>query len=326
MKNFIGIFIFLLLINLFVPVLYYRVYSQLPDFEIEYNENPESEKEENGQTVTLLDRQTDTLIEVPLKEYLIGAAACEMPALYEKEAIKAQIIAVHSYYLYCQENPDHLSKGYIEVDEKKMSGYASPNRLMEYWQMDYYDYYAKFQRCADEVIDQVLTYDGTPALTSYYAVSCGKTADSKDVWGQRLPYLVSVDSSHDQISDSYLQIKTIEKDIMFSLLRLNYPNISLDESRPEGWFGDVVYSDSGYASYVTIGSDMVPADQLRDVLGLPSACMMIFYEDETFSIATKGYGHGVGLSQFGANQLSQQGKKYNEILRHYFPGTELELL
>lgn len=323
MKNFIGIFIFLLLINRFVPVFYCKVYSQLPEIETEYNSEAPVEEKEAGQTVTLMDSKTGQLMEIPLKDYLIGAAACEMPALYEKEAIKAQIAAIHSYYLYCRQHPEHLKNGYITVDESKLSGYASASRLMEFWQMDYYDYYAKFSRCVDEVIDKVITYDDQPALTSYYAVSCGKTADSKDVWGQPLPYLVSIDSSHDQISDNYLQVKTIAKDSMFSLLRLNYPNIELDESMPESWFGDIIYTDSGYASYVTVGSDLVPADQIRDVLGLPSTCLMIFYEDDNFSIATKGYGHGVGLSQFGANQLSQQGKKYDEILQYYFPGTEI---
>ena len=71
---------------------------------------------------------------------------------------------------------------------------------------------------------------------------------------------------------------------------------------------------------------MVPADQIRDIMGLPSTCMMIFYEDETFSVATKGYGHGVGLSQYGANRLAESGKNYKEILAHYFPGTKLERL
>ncbi|MBQ7902282.1 MAG: SpoIID/LytB domain-containing protein [Oscillospiraceae bacterium] len=324
MKNFIGIFIFLLTINLFVPVIYCRVYSRMPGYEFIAPESVPAE--ETGQTVTLMDRQSGKMMEIPLKDYLIGAAACEMPALYEKEAIKAQMVAVHSYYLYCRENPEHLKNGYIEINEDKMSGYASPARLMEYWQMDYYDYYNKFASCADEVMDKILTYDGKPALTSYYAVSCGKTADSKDVWGQSLPYLISVDSSHDQISDNYLQVKKIDKDSMFSLLRINYPNIKLEEDRPKSWFGDIIYTDSGYAGFVTVGSDLVPADQIRNVLGLPSTCLMIFYEDETFSIATKGYGHGVGLSQFGANQLSQQGKKYDEILEYYYPGTKIEAL
>ena len=324
MKNFIGVFIFLLIVNFAVPVVYHRVYSSLPSADI-YIENTQNTTKEN-RYVTLMDSNTKQILEIPLKDYLIGAAACEMPALYSEEAIKAQMVAAHSYYLYAEKHPDWLEKGYITVDTKNMKGYADSSRLMEFWQMDYYTYYEKFKKCAEEVMDMVVTYDGQPALTSYYAVSCGKTADSKDVWGQELPYLVSVDSSQDQISESYVKVTEIPKDNMYSLLRINYPNIDIDNLDAEQWFGDIIYTESGYASYVTVGSDLVPAGQIRDVMKLPSTCLMIFYEDEIFSIATKGYGHGVGLSQFGANSMATQGKNYQDILSHYFPGTKVEKL
>lgn len=324
MKNFIGVFIFLLIVNFAVPVVYHRVYSSLPPADI-YIENTQNTTKEN-RYVTLMDSNTKQILEIPLKDYLIGAAACEMPALYNEEAIKAQMVAAHSYYLYAEKHPDWLEKGYITVDTKNMKGFADSNRLQEYWQMDYYTYYEKFEKCAEEVMDMVVTYDGQPALTSYYAVSCGKTADSKDVWGQELPYLVSVDSSQDQISESYVKVTEIPKDNMYSLLRINYPNIDIDNLDAEQWFGDIIYTESGYASYVTVGSDLVPAVQIRDVMKLPSTCLMIFYEDEIFSIATKGYGHGVGLSQFGANSMATQGKNYKDILSHYFPGTKVEKL
>ena len=160
-------------------------------------------------------------------------------------------------------------------------------------------------------------------MAVYHALSCGKTADSKDVWGQAVPYLISVDSTSDQISDNYLKVKEIPQDVMYSQIKINYPNIDIDQYNPESWFGDVIYTESGYASYVYIGGDMVPATQIRDILGLQSTCMMIFYQDEMFTIATKGYGHGVGLSQYGANQMSAQGNDYTRILSHYYPGTTL---
>ena len=315
----------MLIINIAVPVVYYKMYSHLPYIEKENISGAEQEKNDS-EKIYIYDKSTDSVKELALKDYLIGAAACEMPALYEENAIKAQMIAIHSYYLYCKENPEHLEKGYIETDEKNMKGYADKTRLMDFWQMEFYDYYAKFERCAEEVADMIITYKGRPAMAVYHAVSCGKTASSKDVWGSDVDYLVSVDSANDRISDSYLKIKEFEKDTMYSLLRIKYPNINLDEEKPEEWFGDVIYTDSGYASYVQIGTDMVPAPQLREVLGLQSACMMIFYEEGVFSIATKGYGHGVGLSQFGANQMSIQGKDYRQILRHYYPGTKLETI
>ena len=325
MKRILGLYLFLAVINLAVPVAYGKVYTQLPLDKINLSTPPVTDVD-NSDTVEIYDSSTDSVLELSIKDYLIGAAACEMPALYEENAIKAQMIAIHSYYLYCQQNPDQLEKGYIQVDEKNMKGYASPTRLMEFWQTDYYDHYAKFERCADSVLNQIITYDEQPAMAVYHAVSCGKTADSADVWGQSVPYLVSVDSTADQISDNYMKIKEISKDVMYSLLKIKYPNIKLDEETPQRWFGDVIYTESGYASYVKVGSDMVPAGQLRDILGVQSTCMMIFYEEGTFSIATKGYGHGVGLSQFGANQMSINGSDYKQILAYYYPGTTLETI
>ena len=325
MKKIVGLFIFLAVINVAVPVFYSRVYSALP-FEKGSFSATEKQNAEKGETVEIYDNSTDSVLKLDIKDYLIGAAACEMPALYEENAIKAQMVAIHSYYLYCQQNPDQLENGYIQVDEENLKGYASSARLMELWQMDYYDYYAKFERCADEIIDQIITYNNQPAMAVYHAVSCGKTADSKDVWGESIPYLVSVDSTADQVSSNYMKIKEFSKDAMYSLLRINYPNIPIDEENPQDWFGDVIYTDSGYASFVKVGTDMVPAGQIRDVMGLQSSCLMIFYEDETFSIATKGYGHGVGLSQHGANQMSASGSDYRQILAHYYPGTQLKTI
>lgn len=324
MKNFLGIFIFLLVINFTVPMVYYRIYTNLPSDNIYLETTDENNKEIAN--VTVMDSSSGQLTEISLKDYLIGAAACEMPALYNEEAIKAQMVAVHSYYMYVQQHPESLENGYITIDSANMKGYADTGRLMEFWQMDYYTYYEKFEKCANEVIDQIVTYNGQPALTSYYAISCGKTADSGNVWGETLPYLISIDSSQDRISDDFLKVTEFSKDNMYSLLRLKYPNIDLSESQPEKWFGDIIYTESGYASFVTVGSDMVPANQIRDVMKLPSTCLMIFYEDETFSIATKGYGHGVGLSQFGANSMATDGKSYKEILEYYYPGTRVETI
>lgn len=324
MKNFIGIFIFLLLTNFLVPLAYSKAYAIIPSKSYENITEDTKDNESSNDNVTLYDEETKSEINISLKDYIIGAAACEMPATYEENAIKAQMVAIHSYYLYCTNNPDFLENGLISVNEKNLKGYASKNKLNEFWGTSFYDYYAKFERCYEEVKDVIVKYDNLPALTTYYAVSCGKTQNSEDQWGRPLPYLITVDSQVDVVSEKYLQMKKMTESEMFSLLKLNFPNINIDEETPENWFGDIVYYDSGYAQYITIGDDLVPANQLRDILKLPSTCMMIFREDGEFSIATKGYGHGVGLSQFGANQLSQQGKSYNEILSYYYPNTTIE--
>lgn len=329
MKNFVAIFIFLVAVNIFVPVFYCNIST---GFDISLpkgtpsNDTDQSRQElpaQSSSTVTVMDKAAGKLIEINLTDYLIGAAACEMPAVYESEAIKAQMVAIHSYYLYCSRHPEYLEEGYITVDSSAMTGYADKTALMGFWGMNFYDYYRKFARCAREVENMILEYQGRPALAVYHAVSCGKTQSSRRQWGNRLEYLDTVDSSFDAVSEDYLQIKTFTPSEMYSLLKVNFPTLKIDEEKPEEWFGEIIYADSGYATYVTIGGDMVPGDQFRTALSLPSSCVMVFLEDDEFSVATKGYGHGVGMSQFGANQLSQQGKTFDEILSHYYPGTNL---
>ena len=324
MKNFVTVFILLLFINVVTPAAYFRIYSYIEqNTRIIPSATPAPPAEADNGSVSIFDKSTGRLLQIPLNEYLIGAAACEMPASYEAEAIKAQMIAIHSYYEYCLQHPEQVENGYIMVEEADMKGFASPQRLQQYWGINYYDYYNKFARCADEVSNMVLTYDNQPAMTTYYAVSCGKTQSSKEQWGQELPYLTVTDSSWDGVSDNYLQMNSFTVSEMYAVLRSSFPFLQISEGTPEKWFGDIIYSESGYAKFIPVGMDNIPGDQFRDALHLPSSCVMIFFEDNKFSVATKGYGHGVGMSQFGANQLSQQGKKYSDILAHYYPGTTL---
>ncbi len=330
MKNFVAVFLFLLAVNVLVPVAYRKLYPINGENNyITPTATPRPQADlppQSSEKVILYDNAGGEFLQLDLKDYLIGAAACEMPALYEEQALKAQMIAIHSYYKYCRENPDYLENGYITVDSSKLSGYRDKTKLMEFWGMNFYDYYAKFTRCADEVANMTLTYNGQTALTPYFAVSRGKTANSREVWGRSLEYLVSADSSFDGISDDYMQIKEYKTNEMYAILKSTFPGLGIKEWEPEEWFGEIVYYDSGYAEHITIDGDKISGEEFRKALNLPSSCVMVFYEDEVFSIATKGYGHGVGLSQFGANQLSQQGYSYKEILAHYYPGTTINTI
>ncbi|MEG1863047.1 MAG: SpoIID/LytB domain-containing protein [Oscillospiraceae bacterium] len=328
MKKFIGIFAFLLVINLLVPVIYYKLYSglNLPDrpmVEEELSQEPSPPSKIKKSTVTLYDEGAKTTVEIPLIDYLVGAAACEMPASYEAEAIKAQMVAIHSYYEYVQLNPTYLSTEYITFNEGLMKGYASKLKLQDYWQMNFDEYYQKYLRCANEVAQYVAQYNGKPILAAYHAVSCGNTQSSGAEWGMELPYLVCVDSGSDGVSDDYLKMRSYDIQEMYDRLTTSFAGLNLDIDKPQEWFGEIEYNSSGYADYINVGGVKIEGRQLRKQLQLPSSCMMIFLEDGTFSIATKGYGHGVGLSQFGANELSKSGKKYDEILSHFYTGISL---
>ena len=334
MKKFAGIFIFLFCINAFVPVLYYQLYyntdlNQLSSFTGDNNaDNSIATPAPDVQPVTydLYNLATQELCTMDRLSFLVGSAACEMPASYNEEAIKAQMIACHSYYLYCKENgvPDEDLN--LSFDERYMKKYASKQRLQEYWGMSFNEYYEKFLRCANEVSDIILKYNDSVALTPYYAVSCGKTQSSEAEWGTALPYLKCVESSEDALSDDYLKVTTFSVSEMYDRFMTYFTGFELSTENPEEWFGEIIYNESGYVTTVEVADIKITGREFRKCFELPSACFMVFYEDGEFSVATKGYGHGVGLSQFGAETMAQNGKTYAEILKHYFPGTELSEL
>lgn len=343
MKNFILVFALLLAINIFTPVIYYHIYyedghadNNKPNSEssdvffgedsnIDNTDHVEQFSDANS-VYTLYNLETHELEQMDLISFLVGSAACEMPASYEMEAIKAQMIACHSYYLYCKQNGVPHDDLNLSFDERYMQKYASKERLQEYWGMGFDDNYQKFLRCADEVKNMIVTYNSKVALTTYYAVSCGKTQTSEAEWGTRLDYLTAVESPDDVLSDSYLKVKTFPVQEMYDRFMTSFSGLVLDMENPDGWFGEIVYNQSGYVDTVSVGGVNILGRDFRRYFELNSSCFMVFYEDGQFSIATKGYGHGVGLSQFGANQLSQQGKSYKDILAHYFPNTKIENL
>ena len=336
MKNLISVFILLLAINVFLPVLYYHLYygqadarTDAEDFFSDSSQTSDSSEytadssTESAQYM-LYNLETHELEEMDLISFLVGSAACEVPVTYEMQTIKAQMIACHSYYLYCKENGVPHDDLNLSYDERYMQKYASKERLQEYWGMSFDENYQKFLRCANEVKDLILTFDGKTALTTYYAVSCGKTQSSEAEWGTPLDYLTCIESPDDVLSDSYLKVKSFTTQEMYDRFLTSFSGLSLDIGSAESWIGDIVYNESGYVDTVEVSGVKILGRDFRKYFELNSSCFMIFYEDGEFSVATKGYGHGVGMSQFGANQLSQQGKTYEEILAYYFPGTTLE--
>ena len=175
---------------------------------------------------------------------------------------------------------------------------------------------------ADAVLSDVLCYDGAAAGTSYFAISNGRTEASENVWGSALPYLVPVDSSTDLSADNYEVTLTLSAPQVQQLLSSGL-GIAADSAAPERWFGETTLTASGYAASLPVCGQTVSGTALRRALGLRSACFNIRYQDGSFLITTKGYGHGVGLSQWGAKALAEQGWTYEAILAHYFPGTQL---
>ena len=268
------------------------------------------------------DQNTGEVQQVPRRDYLIGAVAAEMPLSWPDEALKAQAVAAHSYVLYCRDHATAANGAWLSADPARRQGYLTDAVLHSYWGTDYEANYARLSALADAVLSDVLCYDGAAAGTSYFAISNGRTEASENVWGTALPYLVPVDSSTDTAADNYEYTLNLSAAQLQQLLAERL-GIAADLSQQAQWFGTPVLTPSGYVDSLPVCGQPVQGTALRKALGLRSTCFTVVWQSGTFSFTTRGYGHGVGMSQWGAKALAEQGADYRAILAHYYPGTEL---
>ena len=267
------------------------------------------------------DASTGQVLELSRREYLIGAVAAEMPVSWPDEALKAQAVATHSYALYCRDHAAPDSIGWLTADPARRQGCLTDPVLRSYWGTAYEENYARLSALVDSVLTDVLYYGSAPAGASYFAISNGMTEASENVWGTALPYLVAVDSSTDLNADNYLYtVQFTAEQMQQALAGLG---LLPDPAAPVSWFGEAALTPSGYVASLPVCGQSVTGPALRKALGLRSACFTVQYQEGSFLLTTKGYGHGVGLSQWGAKALAEQGQSAEEILAHYFPGTEL---
>lgn len=283
--------------------------------------------EQPGDLVPIWDSGAQTLLQVPLREYLIGAVASEMPVSWPDAALQAQAVAAHSYLLYCRDHADpaQLHGGWRSADPARRQGFIPDAGLRSYWGTQYAAHWSRLSALVDEVLDTLLTYEGQPACACYFAISSGRTEASQNVWQQALPYLQGVDSSWDKQAEGFRQTITMDSTQMHSALVTGL-NIHTDGWLPDAYFSGYQYTDAGYVASLSVCGTPVTGPALREALDLRSSCFSITWDGQTFLIDTLGYGHGVGLSQTGAMQMAQNGSSWQEILVHYFPGTTLSSL
>ena len=310
-KFFLPIFAVLLVLGSILPLAAYRVTravlsgaepaSSAVSSPAASAQPPGAVPSADAETFLVEDQATGQVLELSRQEYVLGAVAAEMPVSWPDEALKAQAVAAHSYALYCRDHTTLQSGAWLTAYEQN---------------------YARLSALVDEVLDEILYYENVPACASYFAISNGQTEASENVWGSALPYLISVDSSTDRSADNYEYTVTFSAEqVQQALAGLG---ISADLAASEGWFGPAALTSAGYTRTVTVCGQTVSGTTLRRALGLRSTCFTVQYQSGNFSFTTRGYGHGVGLSQWGTKAMAEQGKSYADILAHYYPGTQLQ--
>jgi len=260
-----------------------------------------------------------------LADYLPGAVAAEMPASFEPQALRAQAAAIRTYVLYRQRVSPSGSHPQADVctDSACCLAWSSEDALREKWGSDYAAYSEKIRSAVSDTDGVWIAWSGEPVLAAFHSSSAGKTEDSSAVWGSSLPYLVSVSTPETaQEVPNYVAGVTVSADDFSSAIRTAFPGADLSGG-PASWIGASVYDAAGRLSSVSIGGASVSGTALRSLFSLRSAAIAIAAADGAVTLTCTGYGHGVGMSQYGANVLASQGRTWKEILAWYYPGTEL---
>ncbi|MDE6425973.1 MAG: stage II sporulation protein D [Ruminococcus sp.] len=281
-----------------------------------------------GEPYKVLDVSTGEVTEVDEKTYVVGAVCAEMPATFEEEALKAQAVAAHTYAerqrIMERNSPTpELCGADFSNDTNKYQGYFTKNQAIEYYGDNFAEYYEKIDNAVSEVLPYIITYDDEPVIAAFHSMSSGKTESAENAWGTSVEYLVPVDSSYDISEPEYLNEVRYEKEQLRQILCEKFSGITLSEAFTS-WITIISVSDSGTVLSAMAGDFKVSGNDIREALGLRSACFEINYDGETAVITTKGFGHGVGMSQHGANAMASEGKTWREILSHYYPECKIE--
>ncbi len=272
------------------------------------------------QTVVLLN-EDGGVEHMSLGDYLWGVVAAEMPASFELEALKAQTVAARTYWVAAKGDKHALAD--ICGDSSCCQAYVSPQEAEGKWG-DKAEEYTK--RIADAVAGTdglIAVYEDRPIQAVYFSSAPGSTVDAVAVWGSAVPYLVSVPSPEGEEVPNWRSQVTVTTAQFKELVTAQYPKA--DFSGPVNrWLSDFEWQPSGTVSRVKVGGTELTGGQVRKLLGLRSACFSVSVEGDELIFRTTGYGHGVGMSQYGANALAKQGRDFREILGWYYTGVQVE--
>ena len=262
-----------------------------------------------------------TVAEMNLGEYLTGVVRGEMPAAFEIEALKAQAVAARTYTRYMLlSGGKHGGKADICTDSNCCQAYVSVEQARKNWGNMFDAYEEKISGAVASTDGEVI---GSPILAVFHSSSAGLTRTAEAVWSGGQPYLQPVLSPEDESVPNYYSRSEFTVSQLRQKLLSAFPRADLSGA-VSGWLSDVERDEAGSILTVSVGGIRVQGSKVRMALGLRSACFTWEQEDGKMIFYVTGFGHGVGLSQYGANQMAKDGASWREILTHYYTGVTLD--
>ena len=285
------------------------------------------EKNNDQTNISMYNHREKKLVVMPLEEYLLGVVAGEMPASYNEEALKAQAVAART--LTIQKMPVYGGRGCNQMTGADVcSSFAhcqewiSEEQMRKNWGDQFEDYVGKIRRVIEETSGQIMTYNGKAIEVFYHSTSNGKTEEVSEVFSNALPYYTSVESVGEENAPRFVGSVTVSNQQFADKFHSKY-EIKLDPNNLSSQIKINGYTDSGRIQDITVGGKKLRATEFRLLYGLNSTDISFVFGKENITMNTKGFGHGVGMSQVGADRMADKGHNYKEILQHYYKGVEV---
>lgn len=277
--------------------------------------------EATDDTISVFRTVSNKAEEVSVFEYVCGSVAAEMPLAYNEEAIKAQAVACYTNALR-QKQTSNGEKGDISDDTATHQGYIDEAQRKEKWGDDFEKYEKKLQSAVKAVENEALYYNGQLCVAAFCAISNGNTENAESLWGTKVPYLVSVKSEGDSLSPTYastVSFSEYEFNKIIKSLQLSADStVSLEDT-----IKITGKSKAGTVLTVELYGKSFTGEQIRKAFSLRSPTFTVKATKKAVTFSVSGYGHGIGMSQYGANYYAEKGWDYKKILEHYYTGVEI---
>ena len=282
----------------------------------------EMKQQDSGREIQLLDGET--VLSIPLEEYLVGVVLTEMPVSFHPEAMKAQAVAARTFAARHIDDEKHENAD-ICSDSTCCQAWRSEAELRQVFGENFEEYIEKGKSSVSETEGEVLLYDNNLIDAVYFSCSGGTSEDAVAVWGTDVPYLQSVKSPGEEKSSKF----SSEVHISFEEFcqRLKRADASVRFSViPQDWLGEVCYTDGGGVDRILLGGVWFSGTEVRKIFQLPSTRFTLDVGDGEIVFSVLGYGHRVGMSQYGADAMAENGAAYKDILLHYYTGVTIKKL
>ena len=276
-------------------------------------------------TIKLLHSETGEIEELLLDEYLYGVVSAEMPASYEIEALKAQAVVARTYTIYQIKNNAAKHEGANICDSYSCcQAWISKEERFSKWEESEQEVnWKKIVQAVDETKGKIITYDGQPINAFFHSNSGGVTESSVNIWGGiEYPYLKSVETAGEDGYSQYSSEVSYSREELVNKIKETHEEIVIDWNE-ENPIQIQEYTDSGRVRTIKLGNISIAGTEARTILGLKSTNFIISYAEDKIVFSVTGYGHGVGMSQTGADSLAKQGNTYEGIIKHFYFGVEI---